>query len=76
MRTLLTALTYSTTILGYNFSSPFFISPAARADYAHPQAELNLVQGAASGDILYIVSHPLARVAIPFLPSSERISSI
>lgn len=47
---------YSTTILGYNFSSPFFISPAARADYAHPDAELNLVQGAASGDILYIVS--------------------
>lgn len=45
----------SCTILGYNFSSPFFISPAARADYGHVDAELNLVQGAASGDILYIV---------------------
>ncbi|KAL9563926.1 hypothetical protein ACKAV7_011961 [Fusarium commune] len=45
-----------TTILGYNFSSPFFISPCARADYAHSKAEINLVKGAATGNILYIVS--------------------
>ncbi|EOO02645.1 putative cytochrome b2 protein [Phaeoacremonium minimum UCRPA7] len=45
-----------TTILGYNFSSPFFISPCARGAYGHPDAELNFVQGAASGDILYITS--------------------
>ncbi|KAK8073690.1 hypothetical protein PG994_004589 [Apiospora phragmitis] len=31
-----------TSILGHNFSAPFYISPCARADYAHPQAEINL----------------------------------
>jgi isopentenyl diphosphate isomerase/L-lactate dehydrogenase-like FMN-dependent dehydrogenase len=45
-----------TTILGHNFSAPFFIAPCARAGYAHPDAELNFVKGAASGDILYMVS--------------------
>lgn len=45
-----------TTILGYNFSSPFYISPCARALYGHPNAELNLVKGAGTGGILYIVS--------------------
>ena len=44
-----------TTILGYNFSAPFFISPCARADYAHPEAEANLIKGAAAGGILYMV---------------------
>ncbi|PSN61080.1 (S)-2-hydroxy-acid oxidase [Corynespora cassiicola Philippines] len=43
-----------TTILGHNFSAPFFISPCARAGYAHEDAELNLVKGAAAGDILYM----------------------
>lgn len=46
----------STTILGHPVDSPFFISPCSRASYAHPDAELNLVQGAASANILYIVS--------------------
>lgn len=46
----------STTILGYNFSSPFFISPCARGLYGHPDAELNLVKGAASGNVLYMTS--------------------
>jgi len=43
-----------TTILGYNFSAPFFISPCARGGYAHPDGELNLVKGAGAGDILYM----------------------
>lgn len=46
----------STKILGYNFSAPFFISPAAKAGYANPKAEEGLVQGAAEGHILYVVS--------------------
>jgi isopentenyl diphosphate isomerase/L-lactate dehydrogenase-like FMN-dependent dehydrogenase len=45
----------STTILGYNFSAPFFISPAARAGYANSDAEAGLVKGAAAGNILYMV---------------------
>lgn len=47
--------TLNTTILGYNFSAPFFISPAAKAGLGHPDAEVNLVKGAAAGGILYIV---------------------
>ncbi|KAL1896234.1 hypothetical protein Cpir12675_002880 [Ceratocystis pirilliformis] len=46
----------TTTILGHNFSSPFFISPCARADYAHPDAELNLIQAANDANILYMES--------------------
>jgi isopentenyl diphosphate isomerase/L-lactate dehydrogenase-like FMN-dependent dehydrogenase len=46
--------TLPTTILGHNFSAPFFISPCARAGYAHPDAEINLVKGAAEGNILYM----------------------
>ncbi|KAF1912669.1 hypothetical protein BDU57DRAFT_374147 [Ampelomyces quisqualis] len=45
-----------TTLLGYNFSAPFFISPCARAGYAHPDGELGLVKGAAEEDILYMPS--------------------
>ena len=45
-----------TTILGHNFSAPFYISPCARADYAHPGAEANLIKGAAAANILYAVS--------------------
>ena len=48
--------TLPTTILGHNFSAPFFIAPCARGGYAHPDAELNLVKGAAAGSILYIPS--------------------
>lgn len=46
----------NTTILGYKFDNPFFISPCAKAEYGHPDAELNLVKGAAYGNIPYIVS--------------------
>lgn len=45
-----------TTILGYNFSAPFFISPCARGGYANPDGEFGLVKGAAQGDILYMPS--------------------
>jgi isopentenyl diphosphate isomerase/L-lactate dehydrogenase-like FMN-dependent dehydrogenase len=45
-----------TTILGHNFSAPFFISPCARAGYANPDGELGLVKGAAAGNILYMAS--------------------
>ena len=46
----------STTILGFNFSAPFYITPCARAVQAHEGGEINLVKGAAAGDILYIPS--------------------
>jgi isopentenyl diphosphate isomerase/L-lactate dehydrogenase-like FMN-dependent dehydrogenase len=45
-----------TTILGHNFSAPFFISPCARGEYAHPDGELGLVKGAAESNILYMPS--------------------
>ncbi|KAH9905848.1 FMN-dependent alpha-hydroxy acid dehydrogenase [Xylariomycetidae sp. FL2044] len=46
--------TLPTTILGHNFSAPFFISPAARGGYGHVDAEKGLVEGAAAGNILYM----------------------
>ncbi|KAJ3550158.1 hypothetical protein NM208_g140 [Fusarium decemcellulare] len=48
--------TLNTTILGYNFSAPFFISPCARASIGHPDAELNLVKAAGAQKLLYIPS--------------------
>lgn len=51
----------NTTILGYKFSNPFFISPAARADYGHPDAELNIMKAAVSSNTLYIVSNSAAK---------------
>lgn len=50
----------NTTILGYEFANPFFISPAAKAQYGHPDAELNLMKGAGAGGIPYIVSFSAA----------------
>ncbi|KAI2603084.1 FMN-dependent alpha-hydroxy acid dehydrogenase [Hypoxylon fragiforme] len=43
-----------TTILGHNFSAPFFISPCARGGYGNNDAEKGLIEGAANGNILYI----------------------
>lgn len=48
--------TLSTTLLGHNFSAPFYISPCARAGHAHPDAELNFVRAAGEQNILYMVS--------------------
>jgi isopentenyl diphosphate isomerase/L-lactate dehydrogenase-like FMN-dependent dehydrogenase len=45
-----------TTILGYNFSAPFFIGPAASAGRGHPNAEANFVRAAANASILYVPS--------------------
>ena len=50
-----------TTLLGSNFSAPFFISPCARAELGHPDAEINFVKAAASENILYIVSGSRSR---------------
>ncbi|TDZ28818.1 Hydroxyacid oxidase 1 [Colletotrichum spinosum] len=44
----------NTTILGHNFSAPIFISPCARAGYAHPDGELNFMKAAAAENILYM----------------------
>ncbi|KAI5918972.1 hypothetical protein F4810DRAFT_530232 [Camillea tinctor] len=46
--------TLPTTILGHNFSAPFFISPCARGGYGNVDGEKGLVEGAAAGDILYM----------------------
>ncbi|KAI0527767.1 FMN-dependent dehydrogenase [Xylaria bambusicola] len=48
--------TSKTTILGYEFSAPIFIAPAARGVYGHERAELNFIDAAASENILYIPS--------------------
>lgn len=44
----------STSILGHNFSAPFYISPCASAGLAHEDAEANFVKAAAAENILYI----------------------
>lgn len=48
--------TLPTTILGHNFSAPFFISPCARGAYANEEGEVGLVKGAAEANILYMPS--------------------
>ncbi|KAF7349436.1 FMN-dependent alpha-hydroxy acid dehydrogenase [Mycena sanguinolenta] len=46
----------STTILGYNFSYPFFIAPAAKAGRANKSAEASLASAAGKSGILYVPS--------------------
>lgn len=48
--------TLPTTLLGHNVSAPFFISPCARAGYAHDDGEVNFIKAAAAENILYMVS--------------------
>ncbi|KAI1440186.1 FMN-dependent alpha-hydroxy acid dehydrogenase [Annulohypoxylon stygium] len=48
--------TLPTTILGHNFSAPFFITPCARGGYGNADGEKGLVEGAGAGDILYMPS--------------------
>ncbi|KAI0805719.1 FMN-dependent dehydrogenase [Xylaria sp. FL0064] len=50
------ATSFPTTILGHNFSAPFFIAPCARGDYGNIDGEKGLVEAAAAEDILYIPS--------------------
>ncbi|KAK2736979.1 cytochrome mitochondrial precursor [Colletotrichum kahawae] len=46
--------TMSTTILGHNFSAPFYISSCGRAGLGHTDGELGIVSGAVQEGILYI----------------------
>ncbi|TFK47154.1 FMN-dependent alpha-hydroxy acid dehydrogenase [Heliocybe sulcata] len=45
-----------TEILGYNFTMPFFIAPAAQAGHANRSAELSLASAAGKAGILYVPS--------------------
>ncbi|KAI1256224.1 hypothetical protein MGN70_002386 [Eutypa lata] len=45
--------TLATTILGYNFSAPIFIAPAARAGYGDERGELNFAEATGNENILY-----------------------
>lgn len=42
--------------MGYNFSAPYFIAPAANLNVSNPDAEAALVRAAANAGILYIPS--------------------
>jgi len=46
---------FRTTILGYKFSAPFFIAPAATAGYTNPLGELSLATAAGKENLLYVV---------------------
>ncbi|KAJ7152685.1 FMN-dependent alpha-hydroxy acid dehydrogenase [Mycena crocata] len=46
----------STTMLGFNFSQPFFIAPAANAGHANKSAEASLASAAGKAGILYVPS--------------------
>ncbi|RKL33502.1 hypothetical protein BFJ72_g10018 [Fusarium proliferatum] len=49
-------VTYKTSILGFDSSAPFFISPAAMARLAHPDGELALSRAAANEGIIQCIS--------------------
>ncbi|KAI3393952.1 hypothetical protein diail_3431 [Diaporthe ilicicola] len=46
--------TLGTSILGHDFSAPFYITACGRAQLTHSDAELGLLRGAARAGILYI----------------------
>ncbi|KAK2669943.1 FMN-dependent dehydrogenase [Fusarium oxysporum f. sp. vasinfectum] len=48
--------TFTTHMLGYNFSLPFFITSCGGGGYLHEDGELNLIKGASNQNILYIAS--------------------
>ncbi|KAM5527105.1 cytochrome mitochondrial precursor [Fusarium oxysporum f. sp. phaseoli] len=48
--------TFTTHMLGYNFSLPFFITFCGGGGYLHKDGELNLIKGASDQNILYIAS--------------------
>lgn len=51
-----TASTLPTSILGRNYSAPFYIAPFGRAGLGNPdEGEFGLMQGAADEDLLYIM---------------------
>ncbi|TVY77030.1 Cytochrome b2 [Fusarium oxysporum f. sp. cubense] len=47
---------YKTSILGFDSSAPFFVSPAAMARLAHPDGELALSRAAANEGIIQCIS--------------------
>jgi L-lactate dehydrogenase (cytochrome) len=49
------SISLSTTILGTNFSAPFFICPAGGGKLAHPEGEVLMTKAAAKHDILHWV---------------------
>ncbi|KAJ3516034.1 hypothetical protein NLJ89_g1372 [Agrocybe chaxingu] len=67
--------TLPTTILGYNFSAPFYISPCSRGGLAHPEAERGLVQGAAAENILYVPSL-FATLSIEDIAAAKNASQV
>ncbi|KAF5007930.1 hypothetical protein FDECE_5846 [Fusarium decemcellulare] len=48
--------TFTTQMLGYNFSMPFFITSCGGGGYIHEDGELNLIKGAHDQGILYVAS--------------------
>ncbi|CAA7265064.1 unnamed protein product [Cyclocybe aegerita] len=67
--------TLPTTILGHNFSVPFYISPCSRGGLAHPEAERGLVQGAAAENILYVPSL-FATLSIEDIAAAKNTSQV
>ncbi|KAI1371308.1 FMN-dependent alpha-hydroxy acid dehydrogenase [Hypoxylon crocopeplum] len=67
--------TLQTTILGHNFSAPFFISPCARGGYGNTDAEKGLVEGAAAGDILYMPAL-LASMTIEEIAAFKKVDQV
>lgn len=47
-------VTLPTTILGHNFSAPFYITSCGRAQFTHPDGELGLLRGANRSGLLYL----------------------
>lgn len=47
-------MTLPTTILGHNFSAPFYITSCGRAQFTHPDGELGLLRGANRSGLLYL----------------------
>lgn len=66
---------YKTSILGFDSSAPFFISPAAMARLAHPDGELALSRAAANEGIIQCVSAPINPHSTLFTNDLSQISS-
>lgn len=61
-----------TSILGFDSSAPFFISPAAMAKLVHPEGEIALSRGAANEGIIQCVSTPCFNYSLP--PNSQLLN--
>ncbi|KAI1120414.1 FMN-dependent alpha-hydroxy acid dehydrogenase [Nemania abortiva] len=65
-----------TTILGHNFSAPFFIAPCARAAFGNIEGEKGLVEAAAAENILYIpsIKATLSTAEIAALKTEDQVT--